>query len=70
MHQGSGKYLPLSKLYVLGDNLVGEIELPLQVGVKGGAVSTHEAGILSFKIMGIGSGKEFMGVLSCEGTCK
>ncbi|UER67833.1 hydroxymethylglutaryl-CoA reductase, degradative [Borrelia sp. BU AG58] len=63
----SGKYLPLSKFYVSGDNLVGEIELPLQVGVKGGAVSTHEAGVLSFKIMGIDCKKEFMGVLSCVG---
>ncbi|AYE36534.1 hydroxymethylglutaryl-CoA reductase, degradative [Borrelia turcica IST7] len=63
----SGKYLPLSKFYLLGDNLVGEIEIPLQVGVKGGAVSTHEAGILSFKIMGIDTKKEFMGVLSCVG---
>ncbi|QMU99435.1 hydroxymethylglutaryl-CoA reductase, degradative [Borrelia sp. A-FGy1] len=62
-----GKYLPLSKFYVLNDNLIGEIELPLQVGVKGGAVSTHEASILSFKIMGIGTKKEFMGVLSCVG---
>ncbi|UGQ16340.1 hydroxymethylglutaryl-CoA reductase, degradative [Borrelia sp. RT5S] len=63
----NGKYLPLSRFYTSDDNLVGEIELPLQVGVKGGAVSTHEAGILSFKIMGIDCKKEFMGVLSCVG---
>ncbi|UGQ17460.1 hydroxymethylglutaryl-CoA reductase, degradative [Borrelia sp. RT1S] len=63
----NGKYLPLSRFYTSDDNLVGEIELPLQVGVKGGAVSTHEAGILSLKIMGIDCKKEFMGVLSCVG---
>ncbi|WKC58223.1 hydroxymethylglutaryl-CoA reductase, degradative [Borrelia sp. P9F1] len=63
----NGKYLPLSKFYISDDNLVGEIELPLQVGVKGGAVNSHEAAILSFKIMGIGCRKEFMGVLSCVG---
>ncbi|WP_024653363.1 hydroxymethylglutaryl-CoA reductase, degradative [Borrelia persica] len=63
----SGRYLPLSKFYVSDENLIGEIELPLQVGVKGGSVGSHEASMLSFKIMGIDCKKEFMGVLSCVG---
>ncbi|BCR22095.1 3-hydroxy-3-methylglutaryl-coenzyme A reductase [Borrelia sp. HM] len=63
----SGRYLPLSKFYVSDDNLIGEIELPLQVGIKGGSTSTHEAAILSFKIMGINCKREFMGILSCVG---
>ncbi|ETZ18867.1 3-hydroxy-3-methylglutaryl-coenzyme A reductase [Borrelia duttonii CR2A] len=63
----SGRYLPLSKFYVFDENLVGEIELPLQVGVKGGSVGSHEASMLSFKIMGIDCKKEFMGILACVG---
>ncbi|WP_024654944.1 hydroxymethylglutaryl-CoA reductase, degradative [Borrelia hispanica] len=63
----SGKYLPLSKFYVSDENLMGEIELPLQVGIKGGSVGSHEASMLSFKIMGIDCKKEFMGILACVG---
>ncbi|APR65304.1 hydroxymethylglutaryl-CoA reductase, degradative [Borrelia anserina] len=63
----SGKYLPLSKFYLSNESLIGEIELPLQVGVKGGVVSSHEAAILSFKILGIDCKREFMGILSCIG---
>lgn len=63
----SGIYLPLSKFYISDENLIGEIELPLQVGIKGGSAGSHKAAILSFKIMGIDCKKEFMGVLSCIG---
>ncbi|AHH12709.1 3-hydroxy-3-methylglutaryl-coenzyme A reductase [Borrelia hermsii YBT] len=63
----SGRYLPLSKFYISDENLIGEIELPLQVGVKGGSANSHEAAILSFKIMGIDCKEEFMGILSCVG---
>ncbi len=63
----SGRYLPLSKFYISGDNLVGEIELPLQVGVRGGSVNFHKAAVLSFKVMGIDCKREFMGILSCVG---
>ncbi|WKC84641.1 hydroxymethylglutaryl-CoA reductase, degradative [Borrelia sp. CA_690] len=63
----SGKYLPLSKFYTIDNALVGEIELPLQVGVKGGATSFNEASILSFKIMNVNSKSEFIGILSCVG---
>ncbi|ASQ29425.1 hydroxymethylglutaryl-CoA reductase, degradative [Borrelia miyamotoi] len=63
----SGRYLPLSKFYVSDDNLIGEIELPLQVGFKGGSAGSHEAAVLSFKIMEIDCKREFMGVLSCVG---
>ncbi|UPA16530.1 hydroxymethylglutaryl-CoA reductase, degradative [Borrelia coriaceae] len=63
----SGRYLPLSKFYISDKNLVGEIELPLQVGFKGGSAGSHEAAILSFKIMGIDCKEEFMGILSCVG---
>ncbi|WKC75473.1 hydroxymethylglutaryl-CoA reductase, degradative [Borreliella yangtzensis] len=63
----SGKYLPLSKFYTADNALVGEIEIPLQVGTKGGVTSFNEASILSFKIMNVNSKSEFIGILSCVG---
>ncbi len=63
----SGKYLPLSKFYTTDNALVGEIEIPLQVGTKGGVISFSEASILSFKIMNVNSKSEFIGILSCVG---
>ncbi|WPM05655.1 hydroxymethylglutaryl-CoA reductase, degradative [Borreliella sinica] len=63
----SGKYLPLSKFYTIDNALVGEIEIPLQVGTKGGVMSFNEASILSFKIMNVSSKSEFIGILSCVG---
>ncbi|WKD01007.1 hydroxymethylglutaryl-CoA reductase, degradative [Borreliella americana] len=63
----SGKYLPLSKFYVTDNALVGEIEIPLQVGTKGGVMSFSEASILSFRIMNVSSKSEFIGILSCIG---
>lgn len=63
----SGKYLPLSKFYTVDNALVGEIEIPLQVGTKGGVTSFNEASILSFKIMNVNSKSEFIGILSCVG---
>ncbi|PRR18110.1 hydroxymethylglutaryl-CoA reductase, degradative [Borreliella burgdorferi] len=63
----SGKYLPLSKFYTTDNALVGEIEIPLQVGTKGGVISFNEASILSFKIMNVNSKSEFIGILSCVG---
>ncbi|MCD2372974.1 hydroxymethylglutaryl-CoA reductase, degradative, partial [Borreliella burgdorferi] len=63
----SGKYLPLSKFYTTDNALVGEIEIPLQVGIKGGVISFNEASILSFKIMNVNSKSEFIGILSCVG---
>ncbi|AJA90473.1 3-hydroxy-3-methylglutaryl-CoA reductase [Borreliella chilensis] len=63
----SGKYLPLSKFYTIDNALVGEIEIPLQVGIRGGVTSSNEASILSFKIMNVHSKNEFIGILSCVG---
>ncbi|WNY68865.1 hydroxymethylglutaryl-CoA reductase, degradative [Borreliella lusitaniae] len=63
----SGKYLPLSKFYTIDNALVGEIEIPLQVGTKGGVTSLSEASLLSFRIMNVNSKSEFMGILSCVG---
>ncbi|MBB6207668.1 hydroxymethylglutaryl-CoA reductase, degradative [Borreliella lanei] len=63
----SGKYLPLSKFYTTDNALVGEIEIPLQVGTKGGVISFSEASILSFRIINVNSKSEFIGILSCVG---
>ena len=53
------KYSPLTKYYKDREgNLWGEIELPIAVGIVGGATKTNPVAKLSLKIAGIGSAKE------------
>ncbi|PKL97351.1 MAG: hypothetical protein CVV17_12220, partial [Gammaproteobacteria bacterium HGW-Gammaproteobacteria-7] len=45
-------------------NLVGEIELPMAVGIVGGAVKAHPTARICTKILGIKSAKEFAEILA------
>ena len=48
----SGKYKPLTKYYKnMEGDLVGEIELPLAVGIVGGATRTHPLAKINLKIL-------------------
>jgi hydroxymethylglutaryl-CoA reductase len=48
----SGRYLPLCKWKVTGDQLSGEIEMPMAVGVVGGATRSHPLARLSIALLG------------------
>lgn len=67
----SGKYLPLTKYYknTEGD-LVGEIELPLAVGLVGGATKTHPVAQACIKILGVKTAQELARVMASLGLAQ
>ncbi|MEM5835275.1 MAG: hydroxymethylglutaryl-CoA reductase, degradative [Candidatus Aenigmatarchaeota archaeon] len=67
----SGRYLPLTKYEKDEEgNLVGEIELPLQVGIVGGATRTNEIAKIALKILGVSSAKELAEVMASVGLAQ
>lgn len=65
------KYTSLSKWEINDEgDLVGYIELPLAVGIVGGATATHPKAKLMRKILGITSAKEFANVLASVGLAQ
>lgn len=66
-----GKYKSLTKYYKDEEgNLVGEIELPLALGLVGGATKTHPIAKIAVKIMGVKSTKEFAQVVASVGLAQ
>ena len=64
----SGKYLPLTKFSKdKNGNLVGEIELPIAVGLVGGATKTHPLAQIALKILGVKTAKELACVMASVG---
>ncbi|MEN3035330.1 MAG: hydroxymethylglutaryl-CoA reductase, degradative, partial [Candidatus Methanosuratincola sp.] len=60
----SGKYLPLSKWWKDKEgNLVGELELPLALGIVGGATKVHPVAQTVLKIIGAKSANELAEVV-------
>lgn len=51
-------------------NLVGSIEMPMAVGIVGGATATHPKAKLMRKILGINGAKEFANVLASVGLAQ
>ena len=65
------QYTSLTKWEVNDDgDLVGSIELPLAVGIVGGATVTHPKAKLMRKILGISTAKEFANVLAALGLAQ
>ena len=67
----SGRYEPLTK-YEKDDegNLVGTIELPLALGLVGGATRTHPIAKIAVKILGAKSTKELAEVVASVGLAQ
>jgi len=67
----SGKYTTFSK-WIKNDNgdLEGEIELPMAVGLIGGAVKTHPIARIAMKILGVKSANEFAEVIVAVGLAQ
>ncbi len=51
-------------------DLVGYIELPMAVGIVGGATSTHPKAKIARKILNVSSAQEFAGVLAAVGLAQ
>lgn len=67
----SGKYTSLS-IWTKNKNgdLEGSIELPMAVGLIGGAVKTHPTAKIAMKILGVKSANEFAEVLAAVGLAQ
>ena len=67
----NGQYTSLSKYYKdENGNLVGEIELPMAVGIIGGAANIHPKAKLCRKILGIKTAKELAEVTAALGLAQ
>jgi hydroxymethylglutaryl-CoA reductase len=66
-----GSYKPLTKYYKdsKGD-LVGEIELPMAVGLVGGATKTHPVAQVSVRILGVKTAKELAQIIAAVGLAQ
>jgi hydroxymethylglutaryl-CoA reductase len=66
-----GIYKPLSRWDLDSENyLTGFLEIPLQVGIVGGAVKTHPVAQIALKIMGIKTAKELAEVMAAVGLAQ
>ena len=67
----SGRYTSLSTWGKdVNGNLVGTIEIPIAVGIVGGATKVHPAAQAAVKLMGIQSASELAEIIACVGLAQ
>ena len=67
----SGQYSPLTVWEKNKDgNLLGSIELPMAVGIIGGAIRVHPVAKIALKILGVSTAKELAEVLAAVGLAQ
>jgi hydroxymethylglutaryl-CoA reductase len=67
----SGRYTPLSHWSVDDDgNLIGTLELPLAVGVVGGASRVHPTAKVALKILGVKTAQELAEIMAAVGLAQ
>jgi hydroxymethylglutaryl-CoA reductase len=63
----SGRYGPLSHWRLEGETLCGVLELPLALGIVGGALRTHAGARLALRLLGVKSAQELALVAGAAG---
>jgi hydroxymethylglutaryl-CoA reductase len=63
----SGRYAPLSTWRRDRDVLVGELELPLALGIVGGTLRAHPGARLALRLLGVGTAEELCLVAAAVG---
>jgi hydroxymethylglutaryl-CoA reductase len=67
----SGRYTSLSTWGKDADgNLTGELEMPMAVGIVGGATKVHPAAKASLKLMGVKTASELAGIIASVGLAQ
>ena len=67
----SGQYSPLTRWKKDADgDLVGEIEIPMAVGLIGGATAVHPVAKIAVKILGVKSARELAEIIAAVGLCQ
>ena len=62
-----GQYGSLTKWYRQGDQLIGEFEAPICVGVVGGITQIHPAAKMSLRMLGVENGAELSRICAAVG---
>lgn len=63
-----GRYTPLATWRAdAGGNLVGQMEIPMALGIVGGTLRVHPGARLALKVMGVRSAQELAQVAACVG---
>ena len=66
-----GKYTSMSEWSMDGEgNLVGTMELPMAVGIVGGASKVHPAAQANLAILGVKGAQELAGIMLCAGLAQ
>lgn len=63
----TGKYLPLAVWRRDGEDLVGELEMPLALGIVGGTLRVHPTAQLALKLLAVESADDLAMVAACTG---
>ncbi len=63
----TGKYQPVSDWKMVGNNLVGRLEVPMAVGIVGGVTRVHPLAKISLKILGVNSAEELARICAAVG---
>ncbi|MEM3980787.1 MAG: hydroxymethylglutaryl-CoA reductase, degradative [Ignisphaera sp.] len=66
----NGTYKPLSSWDIENGYLIGTLEIPLQVGVVGGATKTHPVAQIALKILNVKTAKELAEVMAAVGLAQ
>lgn len=66
----SGRYSSLTRWEVSGENLVGSIELPMALGLVGGATKTHPAAQAALRLMQVATANELAEVTAAVGLAQ
>jgi hydroxymethylglutaryl-CoA reductase len=66
----SGQYTALSRWSVEGEELAGNLELPMAVGVVGGATKVHPAARAALRLLGVESARELAQVIVAAGLAQ
>ena len=67
----TGRYRPLTR-WEIGDDysIVGTIELPMAIGLIGGATSSHPVAKLAMKILNVNTAEELAGIIASTGLAQ
>jgi len=64
-----GRYSPLCRWKVVGQRLVGDIEMPMSVGIVGGATRSHPLARFSTALLGAKTASDIAQVAAAVGMC-
>ncbi|MGB0505755.1 MAG: hydroxymethylglutaryl-CoA reductase, degradative [Pikeienuella sp.] len=66
----SGHYTALTRWRIVEQELHGQIELPMALGLVGGATKTHPAAQAALKLMGVTAAQELAGIVATVGLAQ